>query len=104
MQLAEVHLSVRGTTIQLPEVHLSIRGVTIQLSDKRLEDWVRVRELVRIKLDHAALPEVHLSVRGTTIQLPDRGETIQMRCVTPIVQQARQPKGTQEQISPMTSR
>ncbi len=47
MQLAEVHLSVRGTTIQLPEVHLSVRGATIQLSDRGLEDWVRVRELVR---------------------------------------------------------
>ncbi len=54
MQLAEVHLSVRGTTIQLPEVHLSVRGATIQLSDRGLEDWVWVRELVRIKLDHAA--------------------------------------------------
>ncbi len=31
--------------MQLPEVHLSVRGATIQLSDRGLEDWVRVREL-----------------------------------------------------------
>ncbi len=44
MQLPEVHLSVKGTTIQLPEVHLSDRGTTMQIPEVLL---VRVRELVR---------------------------------------------------------
>ncbi len=36
--------------MELPEVHQSVRGTTIQLPDRGLENWVRVRELVRIKL------------------------------------------------------